>query len=114
LENVQVKETADNELISLYDVSRIFDRSIDAMRKYRSLRLIEPCKRVGRKDFYKKKDIIYKKYLIDTKTREGKKLHEIAEDLRESDEALDIVVEPANSKTMKLKHNVIILKHNTK
>jgi len=102
LESRQVKDTGDDELISLFEVSRIFDRSIDAMRKYRGLRLIEPSKRVGRKDFYKKKDIIYAKYLIEKKLQEGKKLHEIAEDLRRSEDELDAATEHINKKSKKI------------
>ena len=102
MESIQVKDTGDDELISLYDVSRIFDRSIDAMRKYRALRLIEPCKRVGRKDFYKKKDIIYLKYLIEKKLQEGWRLHEIAEDLRQSEDELDAAAERVNKKSKKV------------
>lgn len=111
-----MKETDEAELISLYDVSRIFDRSIDAMRKYRSLGLLEPCKRVGRKDLYKKKDIIYAKYFIETKKGEGKSLHEIAKALRVSEEELDSATEHINNKAkkvlivedLKLMHKIIL------
>ena len=101
-----MKEIGDNELISLNDVSRIFDRSIDAMRKYRSLGLIEPCKRVGRKDFYKKKDIIYTKYFIDTKRAKGENLLEIAKALRAPGEELDIAIKNINNEKTK---NVLII-----
>lgn len=101
VEKKQMQETDGTELISLYDVSQIFNRSIDAMRKYRSLGLIEPCKRVGRKDLYKKKDIIYSKYFIDTKKAEGNNLLEIAKALRVLGEELENFDEHINDKHSK-------------
>jgi CheY-like chemotaxis protein len=74
----------DPELISIYDVSSIFNRSIEAMRKYRTLGFITPYKRVGRKDLYKKEDIIISKYFIESFKKEGKCLREIAEAFKET------------------------------
>ena len=73
-----MKKAVDADLISIYEVSEIFNLSIEAMRKYRVLGLIEPCGRVGRKDLYNKEEMILQKYLIDSHKKDGKSLQEIA------------------------------------
>lgn len=88
------------KLIDLHDVSRIFDRSIDTMRKYRRLGLIEPCKIVGQKDLYNKKDINNRKYLIRGYKREGKTLQEIANIIQGLREELDIVKDEKTKKVL--------------
>jgi len=83
LGNRLIEKVNNDELISIYDVSRIFDLSIEAVRKYRTLGLIEPCQRIGRKDLYKKYDIFKNKILIESYKKKGKTLHEIVEAFRE-------------------------------
>ena len=68
----------DKYLIGIYEVSDLFGLSIEAIRKYKILGLIEPFKRVGRKDLFIKEDIILRRNLIDSLKGQGKSLQEIA------------------------------------
>lgn len=84
-----MKKAVDADLIGIYEVSVIFNLSIEAMRKYRVLGLIEPYKRVGRKDLYDKEDIVFQKYLIESLKKQGKNLQEIAQTIRNSEHVPD-------------------------
>jgi CheY-like chemotaxis protein len=66
-------------LIDTNQVKNVFGMSMEAIRKYKALGLISPVKRVGRKDFYRKTDILRRKELILDLQREGKSLAEITQ-----------------------------------
>lgn len=77
-----MKEIDNAELIDIHDVTRIFNLSIEAIRKYKALGLIEPCQRVGRKDLYNEQDIIRIRNLIKSYKQEGKSLKEVVEEIK--------------------------------
>lgn len=72
-----------NEVIDIHDVAKIFNLSIDAIRKYKMLGLFEPCKRVGRKDFYDKYEILRRKDLIKSYQKQRMPLSEIRDKIIE-------------------------------
>jgi CheY-like chemotaxis protein len=92
-----MEKALEADLISIYDVSMIFNLSIEAMRKYRVLGLIEPYKRVGRKDLYDKEAIVLQKYLIESYKKQGKSLQEIAKSIRDSGQEHDHRMVPIDS-----------------
>lgn len=97
-----MEKAVDVDLISIYEVSAIFNLSIEAMRKYRVLGLIEPYKRVGRKDLYNKEEIILQKYLIESNKKEGKSLQAIAK-------AINARAQEQNSETHHNKINKVLI-----
>ncbi len=78
-----MKEMGSVELIDIHDVTKIFNLSIEAIRKYKALGLIEPCERVGRKDLYNENDIIRTRDLINSYKQEGRSLREIGKKVKE-------------------------------
>jgi len=63
--------------IDINQVAKIFNLSIEAIRKYKQLGLIESCKRDGKKDLYDPNDIFRKRDLIKSHKQDGKSLKEI-------------------------------------
>lgn len=72
-----------NEMIDIHDVAKIFSLSIDAIRKYKMLGLFEPCKRVGRKDWYDKHEILRRNNLIKSCQKKRMSLNEIRDKIIE-------------------------------
>lgn len=72
-----------NETIDMYDVARIFNLSIEGVRKYKRQGLFEACRRVGRKDFYNMQEILSKKDLIESYKKDGFSLNKIEEKINE-------------------------------
>ncbi|NIO04599.1 MAG: response regulator [Proteobacteria bacterium] len=77
-----MKDMIRAELIDIHEVTRIFGLSIEAVRKYKALGLIEPIKRDGRKDLYNEEEIFRTKNLIKSYKQEGKSLREIEKIVR--------------------------------
>jgi len=71
------------EMIDIQGVAKIFNLSIDAIRKYKMLGLFEPCKRDGRKDFYDKREILRRKNLIKSYQKQRMSLSEIRDKIVE-------------------------------
>lgn len=65
------------ELIDIHIVAKIFNLSIEAIRKYKQLGMIESCEKDGKKDLYDPNDIFRKRDLIKLYKQEGKSLKEI-------------------------------------
>ncbi len=76
------------DLIDINDVTEIFGKSIEQIRNYKRLGLIRHCKRVGRKDFFDRSDVMLRKNYIDDQINRGKKLDEIAVLIREFEKTL--------------------------
>lgn len=72
-----------NETIDMYDVARIFNLSIEGVRKYKRQGLFEACRRVGRKDFYNMQEILSRKDLIESYKKDGFSLNKIEEKINE-------------------------------
>ena len=83
----KVDSDKSDKLVDIHEVTKIFNLSIEAVRKYKTLGLIQPCKRVGRKDLYNEKDVTRVRNLIQSYKLEGKSLKEIVEDVKVSGEA---------------------------
>jgi len=50
-----MEKTSDVELIGINDCVAVCQLSIETLRKYKTLGLITPCKKKGKKDLYNKK-----------------------------------------------------------
>ena len=94
------------ELIDIHDVTRIFNLSIEAIRKYKALGLIESCHRVGRKDLYNEHEILSAKRLINSYKQEGKLLKDIVVEIKQCREQM--LFEREQSKTSNSKKILII------
>ena len=87
-----MEKTSDVELIGVNDCVAVCQLSIETLRKYKTLGLITPCKKKGKKDLYNKKDVIFAKNFIESSKNQGKSLQEIAGALRASREELDVAI----------------------
>lgn len=72
-----------NEMIDIQDVARIFNLSIEGVRKYKRYGLFEACHKIGRKDFYNMQEILSRKALIQSYKQEGFSLNKIKEKIND-------------------------------
>jgi CheY-like chemotaxis protein len=63
------------------EVTRLFGVSVDAIRKYKNLGLIEPRMKMGMNDIWDKDHIIRMRHIIKSGKIEGKTLQEISRDI---------------------------------
>ena len=69
-----MKETI---LIDTNEVIKLFNFSLESLRKYKTLGLIKACAKIGSKDLFDKGDILKRKKIIESCKRNGKGLDEI-------------------------------------
>jgi CheY-like chemotaxis protein len=81
-----MEKTSDVELIGINDCIAVFQLSIETLRKYKTLGLITPCKKKGKKDLYNKEDVTFAKNFIESLKNQGKSLQEIAEAIKSAKE----------------------------
>jgi CheY-like chemotaxis protein len=101
-----MEKTSDVELIGINDCVAVCQLSIETLRKYKTLGLITPCEKKGKKDLYNKKDVIFAKNFIKSSKNQGKSLQEIAGAFRASIEELDVAIKHINDEKTK---NVLII-----
>lgn len=77
-----MEKTSDVEFIGINDCIAVFRLSIETLRKYKTLGLITPCKKKGKKHLYNKKDVVFAKNFIESFKNQGKSLQEIAEAIK--------------------------------
>ncbi|MEE8430785.1 MAG: response regulator [Candidatus Desulfatibia sp.] len=77
---------SNSEMIAIKDVVNIFKLSIETIRKYKDLGFFEPCKRVGRKDFYYRQEILRRMDMIQYYKQKGMKLSDIKKKINELQE----------------------------
>ncbi|MGO9020185.1 MAG: response regulator [Syntrophobacteraceae bacterium] len=65
------------KLIDIREVAKVFQSSIETMRKYKKLKIIEPRKTVGRKDMFDYAEVREIKELIENYKCQGKSIKEI-------------------------------------
>jgi DNA-binding transcriptional MerR regulator len=53
-----------NNLIDINEVSKIFGKTVNHMRNYKNLGIIEPKTKNGNKELYSKKDVLFCKKLF--------------------------------------------------
>jgi len=69
-----MKETI---LIDTNEVIKLFNFSLESLRKYKTLGLIKACAKIGNKDLFDKGDILKRKKIIESCKKNGKGLDEI-------------------------------------
>ncbi|MDH4206497.1 MAG: response regulator [Desulfobacteraceae bacterium] len=69
-----MKETI---LIDTNEVMKLFNFSLESLRKYKALGLIKACAKIGSKDLFDKGDILIRKKIIESCKRNEKGLDEI-------------------------------------
>jgi DNA-binding transcriptional MerR regulator len=74
-----MKETI---LIDINEASKLFNFSIESIRKYKALGLIKAYTTIGSKDLFDKRDIIIRKKIIASCKRNGKDLDEIRKSIK--------------------------------
>jgi CheY-like chemotaxis protein len=74
-----MKETI---LIDTNDVIKLFNFSLESLRKYKALGLIKACSKIGSKDLFDKGDILKRKKIIELCKRNGKGLNEIIKSIK--------------------------------
>jgi CheY-like chemotaxis protein len=95
-----MKETI---LIDTNEVIKLFNFSLESLRKYKALGLIKACGTIGSKDLFDKGDIIIRKKIIDSCKRNEKDLDEIVKYIKAYEIDKNIEFEFKNfSKTKKL------------
>jgi CheY-like chemotaxis protein len=100
-----MEKTSDVELIGINECVSV-NFAIETLRKYKTLGLITPCAKKGKKDLYNKKDVIFAKKFIESSKNQGKSLQEIAKAFQASREELDIAIKDINNEKTK---NVLII-----
>lgn len=105
-EGSSMKNISNDNLIDIFEVKTIFNLSIEAIRKYKALGFIKPCKRVGRKDFYNKQYIIRRKGLIETYKKDGKSLQQIEDKFNELNE---MVKDERDINSIKIAKKILII-----
>lgn len=65
------------ELVGIKETAKLLNLSLETLRKYKSSGLIEPTKRVGRKDLYSPDNVQAQLKLIEAKKNSGKSIKEI-------------------------------------
>jgi CheY-like chemotaxis protein len=78
---------SENELIDIYDVARIFNLSVETIRKYKQIGLVKAHRTIGRKDFFDRSEIIIRKKHIECLRKDGLKIADITSDIKRFEEA---------------------------
>ena len=80
----------DRQLIGIDEVARLFDKSIESIRKYKNYGILKVADRVGNKDLFDRTDVEAKRQLIKSMQIRGLSLSQISEQLE-----AQVVGEPA-------------------
>src|SRR3990172_634116 len=81
---------SDQRLIGIDEVARLFDKSIESIRKYKNYGILKVADRVGNKDLFDRTDVEAKRQLIKSMQIRGLSLSQISEQLE-----AQVVGEPA-------------------
>jgi len=79
------------KLIGIDEVAEVFEKSVEAIRKYKNYGILKVADKVGNKDLFALDDVIAKKQLVkDMQVRQGLSLSQIADQLESMTEKLPI------------------------
>lgn len=77
----------EQKLIGIDEVAKIFEKSVESIRKYKNYGILKVADKVGNKDLFHVDDVVAKKQLIkDMQVRQGLSLAQIAVQLETMDE----------------------------
>ena len=76
------------QLIGIDEVSRLFEKSIESIRKYKNYGILRVADKVGNKDLFDREDVVRKKQLVkDMQVQRGLSLSQIALELERQDDS---------------------------
>ena len=76
------------QLIGIDEVSRLFEKSIESIRKYKNYGILRVADKVGNKDLFDREDVMRKKQLVkEMQVQRGLSLSQIALELERQDES---------------------------
>ncbi len=75
------------QLIGINEVSSLFEKSIESIRKYKNYGILRVADKVGNKDLFDREDVLRKKQLVkEMQVQRGLSLSQIAMELERTDE----------------------------
>ena len=77
----------EQKLVGIDEVAKIFEKSVESIRKYKNYGILKVADKVGNKDLFHVDDVVAKKQLIkDMQVRQGLSLAQIAVQLETIEE----------------------------